>query len=432
MGLHFLHRAAANDASHDSGERYPQPQCHPETRTGLLADLLVWSSKNNPGSRILWLHGPAGAGKSAIAQSLCQKLEVEGRLGASFFFKRGHPSRGNATKLFPTIAYHLALLLPEFKGAIVKRMESDPSIVGKSLSIQLQKLIIEPYRDTTPTRAFVVILDGLDECEGEHVQQELLRSIAQSQLPLRFLIASRPEPYIAEIFREPCLNGFHRPLNIQQSFEDVRIYLRDEFARIHREHHETMLTVATPWPSPADINKLVSKSSGYFIYASTVIKFIDDKNFRPTERLDIIMGIAEPDFGSLFSALDQLYTQILTAVPARPQLLRILSVITARLYLCIPDIEQLLQLKPGDVRLTLRGLHSVIYVPPLLWYEPSLSSYNLRVHHASFLDFLNDPARSNMFHVGNVHRHSLAFDILKAFSYTHDDPTANYLGHISW
>ncbi|KAJ6598310.1 hypothetical protein DFH09DRAFT_903600, partial [Mycena vulgaris] len=49
--------------------------------------------------------------------------------------------------------------------------------------------------------------------------------------------------------------------------------------------------------------------------SSTVIKFIDDKNFRPTERLDIIMGIAESDFGSPFSALDQLYTEILTAVP---------------------------------------------------------------------------------------------------------------------
>ncbi|KAJ6491519.1 hypothetical protein DFH09DRAFT_1104967 [Mycena vulgaris] len=100
----------------------------------------------------------------------------------------------------------------------------------------------------------------------------------------------------------------------------------------------------------------------------------------------------------------------------------------AGLNLCIPDIEQLLQLKPGDVRLTLRGLHSVIYVPSLLWYETELWPHNLRVHHASFLDFLNDPARSTTSHVGNVHRHRLASDILKAFSYTHDDPTANYLG----
>ncbi|KAJ6559785.1 hypothetical protein B0H19DRAFT_992774, partial [Mycena capillaripes] len=34
--LHILHRASAGDAFHDSAERYPQPRCHPETRTKLL------------------------------------------------------------------------------------------------------------------------------------------------------------------------------------------------------------------------------------------------------------------------------------------------------------------------------------------------------------------------------------------------------------
>ncbi|KAJ7910301.1 hypothetical protein B0H13DRAFT_1472512, partial [Mycena leptocephala] len=70
--LHLLYRASANDASYDSAERYPQPRCHPETRTSMLQELNAWSSQHNPETRILWLHGPAGAGKSAIAQSFCQ------------------------------------------------------------------------------------------------------------------------------------------------------------------------------------------------------------------------------------------------------------------------------------------------------------------------------------------------------------------------
>ncbi|KAJ7884798.1 hypothetical protein B0H14DRAFT_2339043, partial [Mycena olivaceomarginata] len=75
----------------------------------------------------LWLHGPAGSGESAIAQSFCQNLEAGDRLGASFFFKRGHPSRGSATKLFSTIAYQLALarnpdLQPDLKRVISQRV----------------------------------------------------------------------------------------------------------------------------------------------------------------------------------------------------------------------------------------------------------------------------------------------------------------------
>ncbi|KAJ7085062.1 hypothetical protein C8R44DRAFT_651339, partial [Mycena epipterygia] len=426
----ILHRAAANDASHDAGDRYPQPRCHPETRTEILADFHHWSSSDDPKSRILWLYGPAGAGKSAIAQTFCQKLATEQRLGGSFFFKRGHPSRGHAMKLFPTIAYHLAVVLPEFKCAVVKRVEMDPSIFDKSLLTQLQELIIAPFRDISPTRAFVIVIDGLDECEGEHVQQHMLRFIGnaalQSQLPIRFLGASRPEPHIGDVFREPLFDGFHRALNIQKSFDDVRKYLRDEFARIHREHHETMGTATSPWPSAEVVEHLVRKSSGYFIYASTVIKFIDDKRFRPTEGLEITIGVAEPEFESPFCALDQLYRQILAAVPPRPQLLRILSVISLKLPLRIPHIEQLLQLKPGDVRLTLRGLHAVINVPQ----QSSLD--DLSVHHASFLDFLNDPTRSSTFHIGELQRHDLTCDILKAFSYTHDDPTVNGYGPVAW
>ncbi|KAJ7925697.1 hypothetical protein B0H13DRAFT_2568509 [Mycena leptocephala] len=440
-GLHILYDAAANDASHDSGERYPQPKCHPETRTEILENLHSWSLQADPRSSVLWLHGPAGAGKSAIAQSFCQKLEAEGRLGGSFFFKRLHPSRGNGNKLFPTIAYQLALLLPELKRVITERVEDDPSIIHKSLSIQLQRLIMEPCRDTGTPSHTIVIIDGLDECGGQNVQQEILRAIGgtvcEQQLPLRVFIASRPEPHIRDVFREPCLAGLHWPFNLQRSFNDVRTYLHDEFTRIHREHRQTMATVTTPWPSKEVIEHLVKKSSGYFIYASTVIKYIDDKYFRPTDRLEIIMGFTEvePDSGSPFEALDQLYTQILAAVPARRQLVRILTVIAADLKILLSSIEyleHLLDLKPGDVLLALRGVHSVINVEEDKDTEKDDEEYQVWVHHASFLDFLHDPTRSGVFHVGNCNRTHLARDILKKLAYTYNDPTANRKGHVAW
>ncbi|KAF9058432.1 hypothetical protein BDP27DRAFT_1507883, partial [Rhodocollybia butyracea] len=50
---------------------------------------------------------------------------------------------------------------------------------------------------------------------------------------------------------------------------DIRTYFLDEFARIHREQHQTMSTIPLPWPVPKVLDTLVEKSSGYFIYAST-------------------------------------------------------------------------------------------------------------------------------------------------------------------
>ncbi|KAJ7016409.1 hypothetical protein C8F04DRAFT_537299 [Mycena alexandri] len=443
-GLHILHRATASGAFHDSAERFPQPRCHPETRTELLNILWNWTcgieppknwtsdnfalsseEENGPSSCILWLYGPAGAGKSAVAQSFCQKLKDEGRLGGSFFFKRGHPSRGNAHKLFPTIAYQLALHLPQLNQLISQRIERDPAVVDRSLSDQLHQLIIEPCRKTSFPQPVTVIIDGLDECDGEDIQQEILRSIGhavcQERLPILFFFSSRPESYIRETFVGPCLEGFHRPLNIEQSFQDVRKYLLVELGRIHREHQTTMATVPSLWPQSEIVEKLVQKSSGYFIYASTVVKFIDDKRFRPVDRLDIILGIKNSISRSPFDALDQLYQQILCGVPIdfHAQLLGILTVITAGLDWWVSAIEQLLELETGDVRLILRGLHSVLDIP-------AEEDTRISAHHASFLDFLRNSSRSGPFYVGSSQcRHNLTHHILKAYSFQTPDWLTN-------
>ncbi|KAE9383869.1 hypothetical protein BT96DRAFT_784587, partial [Gymnopus androsaceus JB14] len=137
--------AATLEALHDPVESFPQPRCHPETREKMLKDLQEWTLGADPtSSNILWLYGPAGAGKSAIMQTLSCQLQDAGRLGGCFFFKRGHATRGNARTLFATIAYQLAIGVPWLKGPISQIVEDNPSIVGRSIDTQLQELISEP------------------------------------------------------------------------------------------------------------------------------------------------------------------------------------------------------------------------------------------------------------------------------------------------
>src|ERR1700761_1768908 len=112
-GLNILDRISALEASHDPADSLAQPRCHPETRIKMQEILRKWcmdsewldekSEENSHESidelrthsddvepRILWVNGPAGAGKSAIMTTLAQRLESENRLGGAFFFKRGH------------------------------------------------------------------------------------------------------------------------------------------------------------------------------------------------------------------------------------------------------------------------------------------------------------------------------------------------------
>jgi hypothetical protein len=87
--------------------------------------------------------------------------------------------------------------------------------------------------------------------------------------------------HLSQVFRQPAFDAFRRDLNNHKSFDDICTYLVAECARIHKDH-EMMLYVSDPWPSQTAVEHLVAKSSGYFIYAVTVIKFIDDQDFRPT------------------------------------------------------------------------------------------------------------------------------------------------------
>ena len=52
-----------------------------------------------------------------------------------------------------------------------------------------------------------------------------------------------------------------------------------------------MSDVAKPWPSYSVLDDLVDKASGQFIYPATVLKFVGNPNYRPTDRLDIIASI---------------------------------------------------------------------------------------------------------------------------------------------
>ena len=52
----------------------------------------------------------------------------------------------------------------------------------------------------------------------------------------------------------------------------------------------SMVYIPRPWPSEDIIRRLVRKSGGYFIYASTAIEFIDEEYESPAARLDQLLG----------------------------------------------------------------------------------------------------------------------------------------------
>ncbi|KAF9470089.1 hypothetical protein BDN70DRAFT_889252, partial [Pholiota conissans] len=302
-----LQKASSMGAMHDSSTRFDPPKCHPNTRVAVLEYIIGWIfGRNDPEALILWLYGPAGAGKSAILQTIAEICALRISTLASFFFGRSDPTRNTFKPLIPTIACQIAVAIPEIKSLVELAIERDPTIFDKSIATQLQSLIIHPFEDLFASGFFsnpetsprLVIIDGLDECVDQKMQSMILRTLADAlraqMLPLVFLIASRPEQNIQLTFNSDSLTGLWKSLVLDNTYkpnDDICTFLVDSFQEI-RSTHPHRRYIPNDWPSESNINHLIEKSSGQFIYASVVIKYISAPYDRPVHRLDVIMGLS--------------------------------------------------------------------------------------------------------------------------------------------
>ncbi|TFK27660.1 hypothetical protein FA15DRAFT_146574 [Coprinopsis marcescibilis] len=412
--LVYLQQFCANDATHDAEARYPAPKCHPKTRDRITALIIAWVKRPTDSrvQAVLWLHAPAGMGKTAIAQTISELCENEGLLAATFFFSRGAPQRNRAARLVASIAFQLISSIPELKPHIEEVITSNPAILTKTLPSQLQKLILEPFsKITRSTTDRLVIIDGVDECIGskdipkeeEHVLVlELVQTLQEANLPLIFLILCRPESWIRDGFESlATLDEVTLVVDLCQHSDadgDVDAYPRSEFSRINKapKHRRSMSSVPQPWPSDEAISELVLRASGQFIYAATVIRYVDDPWYRPQERLQqILSSTGYKDGENPLETLDALYREILGQCPDHALTKEVLGCLMCDFssgfnvdYSPARACETICDWPPN----ALRGLHSLIRIDDGPSHQQSI------FYHATFIEFLESPSRSKEFH----------------------------------
>ena len=409
--IKLLHENIASGAFHNAAERFDAPKCHPHTRKAILKESMQWIRGVNKLELFLWLYGPAGAGKSSIAQSIAELCSEAGILDASFFFSRTAAGRNDDRLLIPTLTYQLSLSIPDILPFVGEALNRDPLVFGRSLQAQIDALILGPLSQVaasrqdlehgSKSRPIFFVIDGLDECGQAKSQRYILSVLSSaircSAIPLFFLITSRPEQDIRQSFNEEPLNSLTRRLVLDENYkpdEDIRVFLQSKFDDI-KKHHPSNYFLPASWPSDSDVETLVKKSSGQFIYPSTVMKFIDSHRHQPTERLNMILGLRPTGNNMPFAALDALYMHIFLAVADVEAVTKVFEVLLLFPYLSnapIDAVEIFLCLMPGELQIILSDLHSIIAVP-LPQNNASLVRH-LRLFHASLGDFLLDKARS--------------------------------------
>ncbi|KAF8967259.1 hypothetical protein BDZ97DRAFT_2056959 [Flammula alnicola] len=361
-----LQKAATPSAFHNSKERFDPPKCHPNTRIAVLERIMAWILRQDDWhAYIMWLYGGAALENPPSHNPLLSGLTP----------------KSISSQLIATIAYQICLTIPGARDMIEFAIDHDPLIFTRSLQTQLKALIVEPLNRlqaltgyfSDPAHARLVIIDGLDECQDANVQCNILDIISnaqgQNQLPLLFFITSRPEEHISSAINSRKFTKSLVRLALNDTFspdDDIRRFLQDSFDEV-KETHRMKAYLPPMWPSRKAMETLIRKSSGHFIYASVVVKYVKSPRHRPTDRLEIILGLQPALNDTPFTELDTLYRHILSSMDNVEIVLLILSFVLLQADFGWSNdsrfIEGFFSLHPGDVLLHFHGLGSLNATP---------------------------------------------------------------------
>jgi hypothetical protein len=405
----------AAEAAFDSYDKRHDPLCLPDTRVDVLNQIRSWADRQDQRC-IFWLYGLAGTGKSTIARTIAGEYYKQGRLGASFFFSKGSGDVSHAGKFFTSVAIQLASRLPSFKRSVCEAISEHHDIASKGLRDQWNQLIFRPLFHLSvgsPQSPFIVVIDALDECEGDNDIRLILQLLAETNgletTRLQIFLTSRPETPVRLGFRA-MPRTIYRDLALHNTSRaavdhDITIFLRDEFKQIR----DTFEDLPANWPGDEKIKYLVQRADGLFIYAATICRFIKgDGQWLPQKLLDLVVldnssshsPNEEYDIPSTSPTweLDEMYSQLLQhsfeKVKEEKDKERLFEtfrrIIGSFIILFEPlsatTLAKLLHTLQETVNLRVRHLYSVLNVP-------ENQSLPIRLLHSSFRDFLLDNQR---------------------------------------
>jgi hypothetical protein len=382
----------------------PVAKCHPGTREDVIAQIKQWvEGSDHP---ICWLNGPAGAGKSAISQTIAEWYAAKNRLAGNFFFLRGAGDRSIIARLIPTLAHQLCISAPATKPLIRKVLKSEPGITRQSLRRQFNQLIIGPilaakasiFAALTRKKTMVIVIDALDECDDKDLMAEFIEIIIDAfrehhRLPFRIFITSRVEEHVRRKLETSAARSVihYLALHTFDARIDILTFFQSCFSIIYEENRPLMRNISLPWPSKSDLDTLVKNSNGLFIFAVTLIDFINKGSGLPQEKLRNAL-MTDPD-------LDNLYAQVLSAAPRDHNFERVIgTIMLLRSSLSITFLAHLLRLRTEEIVHALLGIQSILMIP-------GNDNEPIRLFHTSLRDFLVSQPRSRDFFIDPPTRH---------------------------
>ena len=233
-------------------------------RTWLFEAVEKWRTDDEQASRLFWLMGAPGIGKSAFAAHLAHEYG-RGTVIAVQFCDWKKPDHRDACRIIRTLAFQIATRLPDYRKLLLT-LPIMTELDRKNSAELFDGLLTNPLKLSISggRERYLIVIDALDEA-GDDGRNELVEVLARyaGQLPdwIGLVVTSRPEFDVTTPFQ--ALKPFSFETQSAANSEDICAYLWSELA-----------TQLQPRPD-ADrlVEQILEMSEGVFLYAE---RFCDD------------------------------------------------------------------------------------------------------------------------------------------------------------
>lgn len=283
----------------DSSYRNKNPNGEDGLMAGSWAALCATDS-----SRVLWICGEDGTGKTAIVKSIASRYTELRRLGSVYAFDQNMPSETNAGNLFSTIARDLADLDPLRKTRLLSIIKDSTAIRRSSNSrTQFSSFIVSPAGDVPTVGVTLIVIDALDESGDVNARAELVAVLTKlaRNIPdsIRIIVTSRFDSDI-RIALEQNHEGVDYILmdsiSPKETLHDVSVFISNQLRHVPSLSSD---------PSVFDeyVERLSTKAGASFQWAATACESIST-SADPVQQLKNLLGTRDGVDG-LYSAILQ-------------------------------------------------------------------------------------------------------------------------------
>ncbi len=363
-------------------------------RNWLFERIDQWCMESDKQSRLFWIVGNPGVGKSAFSAVLTHY--GRDKVLAAQFVEWDKPDHRDAGRVVRSIAFQLATRLPDYRKLLLTLTETD-KLDKKDPSELFDYLLTQPLRSVihgNRTR-YLIVIDALDEA-GDVDGNPLVDTLARdaSQLPdwIGLVVTSRPESAVNTPLQG--LNPFILDTNAEANLDDIREYL----------HHELASQLAMRLDADVVIEKILEKSEGVFLYVERLCHDIRDGRFSLDELNQFpqgLGGIFYEFFQRQFPDLNRFRNNV------RPMLR---SILAARAPLPLELLQSIYNHKDEELSELAHTLGSLFPV--------SMNANVIRPYHKSIADWLTDSQRAGPYYVETAVGHrsvgNTAYDNISA------------------